>query len=178
MSEPWVVLGEIVKPHGLRGEVKVRSEIVDPDNFLLPGLCLRFADGRLQAAPVAAWREQKKGYLLRFADFDRFDQVEKLAGCELVLRGDQLPAPAVDEFYHYQLLGLKVFDYRGRALGVLSEIIATAGHDVVEIRAAEAQNPALLLPLVSAYVLAVDLKAGRVTVDPEGGGGVRGAHAD
>ena len=172
MEDPWVVLGEVVRAHGLRGEVKVRSEIDDPENFLLPDLCLRCADGSYKSLTVQRYRSQKGGFVLCFADCESIDQVLAFVGCELVCRGSQLPSLADDEYYHFQLLGLPVFDCQGKELGKLSEIMQTAAHEiyVVKPQAGRQEEGELLLPVVAAYIIEIDLEAGKIVVDPGGEG--------
>ncbi|MBN2704852.1 MAG: 16S rRNA processing protein RimM, partial [Deltaproteobacteria bacterium] len=156
MNDPWVVLGEVVKTHGLRGEVKLRSEIEDPDNFLLPGLSLRSPDGSLKEIQVLSRRFQKNSYFLKIAGLESVEQARKLVGSELVCRGSRLPPPAEDEFYHFQLIGLAVIDCQGQALGHLVEIIQTGPHDVYVVKSAHVGavngSDELLLPGVSDYI--------------------------
>ncbi|MCK5540857.1 MAG: 16S rRNA processing protein RimM [Deltaproteobacteria bacterium] len=174
MEDPWVVLGEVVKTHGLRGEVKVRSEIEDPDNFLLPALCLRCADGSCKPLAVERYRAQKGAFVLRFAGCESIDQGQNLVGCELVCRGSQLPSLPAGEYYHFQLLGLPVFDCQEQELGKLSEILQTAAHEiyVVTPQADRPEKSELLLPVVAAYIIEIDLEAGKIVVDPGGEGGL------
>ncbi|HDS16919.1 MAG TPA: 16S rRNA processing protein RimM [Proteobacteria bacterium] len=175
MNDPWVVLGEIVKTHGLRGEVKVRSEIENPENFLLAGLFLRSPEGSLNEIQVLTWRFQKNAYLLKIAGLESVGQAQKLIGSELVCRGSRLPPPAEDEFYHFQLIGLDVLDSQDQPLGRLAEIMQTGAHDVYVVKSANngAVNSSdeLLLPGVSDYILAIDFERGCIVVDPSGGKG-------
>ena len=173
MDDPWIVLGKLVKPQGLKGEVRVRSEIADPENFFLPGLRLRRPDGSLEMVEVESYRRHKGVWILRLAGHSRIGEIEPLIGSELVCRSTLLPPPAEDEYYHYELLQLEVFDASGCRLGRLCEIISTPGHDVLVIRPEESVSAGqeLLLPMVAAYVLAVDREKGRIIVDPDGRGG-------
>ena len=177
MKDPWVVLGKVVKTHGLRGEVKVRSEIEDPENFLLPGLCLRCDDGSLEPLTVQGYRPQKGGFVLRIADCVSIGQVQSFVGCELVCRGSQLPSLPDEEYYHFQLLGLPVFDCRGGKLGLLTEIMQTGVHEVyvVQSETGRQEEKELLLPVVAAYIIEIDLESGKIVVDPAGEGGASSA---
>ncbi len=170
MRDSLVVLGEIVKAHGLRGEVKVRSEICDPENFKLPGLRLQAPDGASEPVNVLSYRLQKGAYILRLKDFSTIEQVLPRVGWQLVCDGRQLPDLPADEYYHFQLIGLPVFTRAGEQLGFLSEIMGNALHEVYVIRpeAKSRGGSELLLPAVSAYILEIDLKAGRIVVDPDG----------
>ncbi|NPA24329.1 MAG: 16S rRNA processing protein RimM [Deltaproteobacteria bacterium] len=173
MRDPWVVLGQIVKTQGLRGEVRVRSEIEEPENFLLAGMKLRSRDGSLVPVEVTRYRRQKGTYILSLEGCRSIDAAQSLIGCELVCRGSCLPEPGEDEYYHFQILGLPVFDPGGRELGLLKEIIPTAGHEVFVIRprSEDVGGEELLLPMVAAYIISIDPEAGRIIADPAGRGG-------
>ena len=172
MQDPLVVLGEIVKAHGLRGEVKVRSEICDPENFTLPEVLLRAPDGTTEPVKVLSYRVQKGAFVLRLAGFSKVEQVSAKLGWEFICRGSQLPLPAADEYYHFQLLGLPVVAQNGDDLGRLTEIMATSAHEVYVIRPEHCVNGGseLLLPAVGAYIIDIDLDAGRIVVEPAGTG--------
>lgn len=174
MKDPWVVLGEVVKTHGLRGEVKVRSEIENPENFLLPDICLRCVDGSYKPLVVERYRSQKGAFVLSFAEYESIDQVKDLLGCELVCKGSQLPSLVDGEYYHFQLLGLPVFDCQGKELGKLSEIMQTAAHEiyVVKPQIGRSGEGELLLPVVAAYIIEIDIEVGKIIVDPSGQGGL------
>ncbi len=174
MNDSWVVLGKVVKAQGLRGEVKVQSEIEDPENFLLPGLSLRCGDGSFQPLAVEKYRTQKGGFILTLSGCDSIDRAQVLIGCELVCRGSQLPILPDDEYYHFQLLGLPVFDYQGQKLGKLTEIMVTAAHEIYVVQPQSGDNieGEVLLPVVASYILEIDLDAGKIIVDPSGEGGL------
>lgn len=174
MKDPWVCLGEVVKAQGLRGEVKVHSEIENPENFLLPDLCLRCTDGVYKPSTVLSYRFQKGGFVLTLAGCESIDQALSFVGCELVCRGSHLPSLPDDEYYHFQLLGLPVFDWQGKELGKLSEIMQTAAHEiyVVQPQAGCKGEGELLLPVIAAYIIEIDLDVGKIVVDPRGNGGV------
>ena len=170
MQDPFVVLGEIVKAQGLRGEVKVRSEICDPENFRLPEVQLRAPDGTLEPLTVLSYRAQKGAYVLRLAGFSVVDQVLSRIGWQLVCRGSQLPVLPADEYYHYQLLGLPVFTQAGEKLGSLSEIMGSSLHEVYVIKPEPGSKGGdeLLLPAVASYIIDIDITGGRIVVDPAG----------
>ena len=170
MHEPLVVLGKIVKAHGLRGEAKVVSDVCEPENFRLPEVFLRSPDGSLELVKVIAYRPHKGAYILRLAEFSDINQILTKVGWELVCRGSQLPALPADEYYHFQLLGLSVCDLQtGKKLGILKEIMDIPANEVYVIKLdSPAQEEELLLPAVGAYIKEIDLDAGRITVDPAG----------
>ena len=164
-----MVLGEIVKAQGLRGEARIRSGICDPENFLLPEVLLRAPDKTMESVQVLAYRRQKGAYVLRFAGFSNIDQVQARIGWELVCYGSRLPELPADEYYHFQLIGLPVFNLVGDKLGILREIMTIPANEVYVIKLDDDdQGEELLLPAVSLYIKEIDLAAGRMVVDPAG----------
>ncbi len=169
MRDPLVVLGEIVKAQGLRGEAKVRSEIYDPENFLLPEVLLRAPDGTTKPVQVLSYRAQKGAYVLRLDGFSDISQVQARIGWELVCYGSKLPVLPADEYYHFQLIDLPVFNQAGDKLGCLREIMTIPPNEVYVIKSDSADKvEELLLPAVAAYIKKIDLEAGRIVVDPTG----------
>ena len=169
MHDPLVVLGKIVKAHGLRGEAKVHSEICVPENFMLPEVFLRAPDGTMEAVEVIAYRAHKGTYILCLAEFSDINQILTKIGWEFVCRGSQLPVLPADEYYHFQLLGLPVFNQAEEKLGFLSKILDIPANEVYVIKLDNhAHGKELLLPAVGSYIKEIDLDAGRIVVDPEG----------
>ncbi len=162
MTAPWQLLGKIVKTHGLRGEVKITLLGETLENLALPGVHLRFPDGRLQPAVLEFRRPVKGGYLFRVAGYDTIAAAAELVAAEVVIRTTDLPPLEADEYYHFQLLGLRVEDVAGRDLGVLEAIIPTPGHDVYCVRGGGGE---LLVPAAASFIVRIDLEEGVMVVD-------------
>jgi len=71
-----------------------------------------------------------------------------------VTAADRPPLPE-GEYYHHQVIGLKVIDEQGVVLGTIAEILDTGANDVYVVRAEI--GPEILIPAVDEFVLAVDL---------------------
>jgi 16S rRNA processing protein RimM len=158
------VLGKIVKAHGLRGEIKIVLPGETPENLELPGIHLRFADGRLMPAVLYGCRPVRGGYLFRVKGYSDIDAVAPLIKAEVVIRADDLPPLDDDEYYHFQLLGLAVRDISGVYLGKVAEILQTGFHDVYCVRGKADEE--LLIPAVSPFIVNIDISAGSMVVDP------------
>ena len=79
-------------------------------------------------------------------------------GATLAVRRDDLPEPDEDAYYVFQLVGLRVEEEGGRALGTVNEVQNGPANDTLEL------DSGLLLPLVESCVLDIDLAAGRIVV--------------
>lgn len=92
---------------------------------------------------------------------------ESLRGVRIFVSRSHFPASTdPDEFYWVDLLGLKVVNREGVALGVVQDLMAT-GPTSVLVLAYELDGKAAerMIPFVAAYVDGVDKAAGLITVD-------------
>lgn len=157
-----VSLGRIVRPHGVRGEVRVH--LYNPDSTLLEAIEEVWLEDRAVAlegarpGPGGAW-------LVRLAGIDDRDAAEALRGVELAVPREVFPEEAEDT-YLVDLLGLKVVDGEGRELGTVEGVEVAGPQDLLVVRRGES---AWLLPAVEPLLGEVDTEAGTLTVNlPEG----------
>jgi len=90
----------------------------------------------------------------------------EVAGAEIFLPEDCLPPPSDNEYYQYQLLGLKVETLQGRRIGTLRGILETGDADVYSI---DFHGKEILIPAVDEIIVKIDLKQGLIVVDPPEG---------
>ena len=158
-----VLCGFIKGVHGVRGLVKVEKLSDNP---------LRFAAGSLLEArfPHQAERilrvetaSMHKGYLLvQFADVNSKEEADKLRGAELFGDiADTIPLPE-GQFYHFQLLGLKVIE-NGIELGQISEILERPANDIYLLKNTDGKE--ILIPALKQVVKRVDLEQGIMEVE-------------
>ena len=79
-------------------------------------------------------------------------------GATLAVRREDLPEPEEDAYYVFQLVGLRVEEEGGRALGTVTEVENGPANDTLAL------DSGLLLPLVESCVLDIDLDEGRILV--------------
>jgi 16S rRNA processing protein RimM len=143
-----VTVGRVGRPHGLDGSFFVEDASERPETFAV-GATL-YAGGE-PAAVVSSRRGAAGRPVIRL---DR--PVER--GAELGVPRDSLPPLGPDEYYAFQLVGLRVEEEGGRVLGRVSDVLDYPANDVLEL------DSGLSLPLVEACVRQVDLEGGRVVV--------------
>jgi 16S rRNA processing protein RimM len=161
-----VTIGVILKPHGLRGFVKIRPTTDDPQRYRQLDRVRVYARGeflgefRVQRAEIAG----PQMLLVKFTGYDSCDAVELLRGGEVrIARADCLPTKA-NQFYHFDLIGLSVQTDAGAALGKIVEVIEHPGNDLWVVHD-EAGNE-LLLPAISSVIREVNLAEKRVVITP------------
>jgi 16S rRNA processing protein RimM len=165
------MVGRVVKPHGIRGELMVDVSTDSADLRFAPGavLFVTARDGSVsRTLTVTAARPHSGRLLVTFADVRDRDAAEELRNA--VLSGDVAELPAIadpDEFYDHQLEGLAAVTVTGTTVGTVREVLHGAGGELLVVD--RAGGGEALVPFVRAIVPEVDLPGRRVLLDPPPG---------
>lgn len=161
-TEPrFLLVGEVVKPHGVRGEVKVRVHTEEAERFgWLETVYV--GERALQPMVVESARLHKGGVLLKLAGCDDRDAAERLRGAWLQIPETEALPLEDDEYYLYELQGLQVIDEAGERLGELVDVIETKANNVFVVHDDAGQE--LLLPDIPQVIREIDFENGRMTV--------------
>jgi 16S rRNA processing protein RimM len=158
-----LVVGRIVRPHGLRGEVMVETLTDAPDRFT-PGTSLGAGDpdsGALRTVTIATARSHTGRLLLTFEGLADRESADALRGELLSIPFAEARELGPDEFWPHQLVGLSVVAADGEPVGAVAEVQPGAAHDLLSVQRPDGSTA--LIPAVAAIVT-VDLEAGRVTL--------------
>lgn len=163
-----LTVGEIVRPHGIHGEVIVDVRTDEPDARFVVGATLPTEGGGPPTLTVAAARPHQGRLIVAFEDVHDRDLAEGLRGVRLCVDSAQMAAPQdPDEFHDHQLIGLTVVTTAGDIAGEVVRIDHAPASELLVLRRPDGRSA--LVPFVKAIVPEVDLAAGRVVVDPPGG---------
>jgi len=163
-----VLIGRIAGAHGIRGEVLIESFAHPPENVAAYGP-LTDRDAR-RAFLLKVKRLASKGVVCRIAGVEDRTAAEALRGTELYVARARLPATRSDEFYHADLIGLRAVAPDGRMVGRVVAVQNFGAGDILEI-VLDGSTRTEMVPFSDAFVPAVDLETGCVTVIlPEAGG--------
>ncbi|MGZ4104189.1 MAG: ribosome maturation factor RimM [Actinomycetota bacterium] len=162
MEPERLVVGRIVKAHGIRGEVAVDILSDQQDRFSVGARV--YAGERVLV--VASSRPHHDRLLVRFDAVDDRTEAEALRGNELTIPSEE--AAPLDEwsFYPHQLVGLSVVDPDGRTLGTMLRVEESPAADLWVVRAGHRE---VLVPAVREIIVSVDLAGGRIVVRPPDG---------
>jgi 16S rRNA processing protein RimM len=151
-----ILVGEIGKPHGVRGLVKLRSFTADPAAIASYGP-LTDAEGRRRFALTLL-----ADGLARVEGVEDREAAARLTGTGLYVERAALPPPEEDEFYLADLVGLRAETAAGEPLG---RVRAVEEHGAGAFLVLDGP-PERLVPFTRACVPVVDTAAGRVVVEP------------
>lgn len=162
MLSEYLMIGEITKPQGVRGEVKIRPCTCDPDRF--DGLETVYVKRGEAYAPMNIHVNRLSGDAV-FASVEGVtdrDQAEKLRGTLIYI--DRAHAVALDDDTTFlaDLYGLRGLTDDGRDLGELTDVMQPGGNDVYVFKGPLGE---VLVPALKSVVLAVDLQRGEMRLD-------------
>ncbi|MDD5249999.1 MAG: ribosome maturation factor RimM [Rhodocyclaceae bacterium] len=161
-----VVLGRIVAPYGVDGWVKLHAFGDDPAAWRkMPRWWLGSEPETTDWSPLAlkGLRLHGKGWVAKFDGIDGRSAAERLDGLYFAVPRADLPATARDEFYWGDLVGLRVVNEAGEALGTVASLIETGANQVLVVKD-EAGQRERLLPFVADIVKDVAVAEGCIRV--------------
>jgi 16S rRNA processing protein RimM len=161
-----VVMAQIGRAHGLKGEVHAQSFTADPLALTDYG---DLTDAKGRTFKISAMRAQGTGLVLRLAGVTTREAAEALNGVELLLPRDALPETEDDDdFYYTDLIGLNAVSTESEALGKILAVHNFGAGDMLEMRLNSGKS--VFVPFTKAAVPTVSVKSGTVTIDPEAAG--------
>ncbi len=158
--EELIVVGEVARVHGLRGEVLVVPVTDFPDHLLTLEEVVVVSAGTATAVRVEAARSLRTGVLMKFSGVDTPPAAERLRGATVrIPAAKTIPLPP-GEFYVFEIVGLEVRTPEGERVGEVTDVLRTGSNDVYVVR--PARGPEILLPAVDTYICEVDVAGGRL----------------
>ena len=163
-----VAIGEIGRPHGLGGEVRVTPLTDRPERFQTPSECVLWDVARDHRAPcrVTAARRQGAALVVAIAGCETPEAAADLTGRLLAVPEAEALPPPEGHFYPWQLEGCRVLTEDGRDVGRVLRVEPAPAQDLWVVGDEAREH---LVPAVPEIVLDVDLKARRVVIRPPDG---------
>jgi len=167
--EERVLVGRLLGAWGIKGWVQVYAYTDPPEAIFSyqPWTIQGFSnpDAHSEASPLLNWKRVGRRLVAQLVGIDTPEQAAALADLDIHIPRSCLPPAEPGEYYWHDLIGLQVINLEGHALGVVSQMLATGAHDVLQITAPE-RTEAVLIPFVIGHaVRSVDLAKGVIEVD-------------
>jgi len=161
-SEHYLLIGKVLEPHGLKGEVRIVSFSGQPENIQhYPKLVLVTPSGQMtQPHAIEKCRVKGKSVIVRLNTVTDRNGAEALTGMGVLISKEDLPQPGNDEFYLYQMEGLPVFTVQGRRLGVVAHIFSNGAQDLLVVQDGDNEY---LIPVLDSIVVRHDSE--KIVVD-------------
>ena len=157
--DAWVPIAEVARPHGVRGELRLKLFNSASDVLLtIPEVLVRLPDGTEHEVSVDKARRADSAILIKLFSVDDRDHAEEIRGALVCVRRRDFPELDGDEFYACDVEGARAW-LGEQEIGVVIEVLTYPSAQALLIRGEDGDRE---VPLVDAYVTKVDPAAGRV----------------
>ncbi len=170
-----ILVGKIVGTHGLAGGVRatVLSDVPHRFNagqvlYILgqPYVILSSSPASFKSNPSGKANPSGDQIILQLQGLDSEDSAKGLLGEELTVPETAVPSLPEGEYFHYQIVGLRVLTEEGEDLGSVSEILETGSNDVYVTSGASGE---LLIPALADVIREIRINDGIMVVSlPDG----------
>ena len=154
-----VVLGQIVAPHGVRGDLRIMpltsnlQLFMDMDYLLLPD------DRQLH---IVKARPHKNIMLVTVKEIASIEEAEALRGQKVSVYREDMPELPEGRYYVGDLIGLPVLDEGGSRIGTFKDVLQTGSKDVYVIQPPEGKD--ILVANIPENIREIDLPNRRIIV--------------
>jgi len=161
------VVGRVIRPHGLRGEVVVAPETDFVEERFQAGARLFVSrSGSAGTLTVSESRVHAGRALVLFDGLSSIDDAETLRGCELRVPGAELHALPPGAFYHHDLVGCVMRTSAGEVVGDVIRVDDGGGPPIV---VAKGERGEVLVPFVEGILRSVDIAKREIVIAPPDG---------
>lgn len=157
----YLKIGLILKPQGIRGEIKVLPLTDDPHRFI--GLKQAFLSEEKKPVRIMGARVGKDAvYLFLEKIYDR-TAAESVRGQFIYIDREHAVKLPEGRYFIADLIGCEAVDLNGNRLGILIEVLQPGANDVYIVQRPDGSE--LLIPVVDAFIKDIDIKSRKITVD-------------
>lgn len=153
-------IGQIVAPHGVRGDVRIYPDTDFPKRFLK----MKYGYINGKKYEVESARLHKRVVLMKFAGVDDRNAAELLVKKDLQVPREDLVPLQKGQHYIYDIIGSAVYDLQDHELGKLTDVLRTGSNDVYVVTVDDGKET--LLAAIPDVIKSIDESAKKIVVDP------------
>ena len=162
MLSEYLLIGQVLRPQGIRGQVKVRPDTDDPGRFEELEFVYLKKNNEYVRAAVEDVSGRDDGVYLRLDGAKDRDEAEKQRGLMLYVDRAHAVQLSEDETFICDLIGCQAVDTKGNELGKVTDVLQPGGNDVYVIKTPKGE---MLLPALKHVIPTVDVNNGVIVVD-------------
>ena len=165
-ADTYILIGKIIVPHGLKGDVKIFSFAGQPENIEhYKKVVLVSPSGQLSRPyAIEQFRIKGKSAVVRLDSVTDRNGAEAITGSGVLILKEDLPQPGEDEFYLSQMEGLTVVTVDGLTLGTVTNIMSNGAQDLLVV---QDKDEEYLIPILDSIIIHHD--AEKIVVAPPPG---------
>jgi len=158
-----IPLGKIIKPHGIKGELKIKLYNNDSKTFII-GQKVWIDDGKNNYNSYVVEKSSflSKKFKLKLVSIDSRNSAESLRNHTLLVSRASFPKLKPEEFYLVDLIGFIVEDQNSNVVGKICEIMENPANDILIV---VNNHEEYLIPLLDNFVKLFDFKNKKIIVN-------------
>jgi 16S rRNA processing protein RimM len=169
LPDDLAIVGRITGVHGIKGWVKIRSYTQEQKKiFNYNPWWLSSGEG-WKSIKVSEFKTTSHNLIAHIENFDDRDVSNKeLCQRDIAVERSKFPKLGSEEYYWYQLKGLRVFTAVGKVdLGTVTGLVETGANEVLEIQGDidSLDLKQRLIPYVKQVILLVNFESNSIEVD-------------
>lgn len=162
MHAEYLLIGQVLRPQGIRGQVKVRPDTDDPARFQALDTVYLKEGADYKPVRVDEVSVRDGDVFLRLDGAETRDQAEKQRNLMLYIDRAHAVQLEENESFICDLIGCEVRDTKGNVLGTVIDVLQPGGNDVYVVKTPKGE---MLLPALLHIIPSVHTKEGYITVD-------------
>ena len=157
----YLMIGEVLKPQGIKGEVKIKPYAANPDDFRRwKTLYVREGEG-YRPVKARCSRVHDGFVYATLGECASMEDAEKLRAVQLYVDRAHANPLEEDEVYISDLIGCEGVDEAGESIGVLQDVLQ---HGMVDVYVFKGKGKSVMAPALKAVFPTVDVAAKRIAV--------------
>ncbi len=165
MQTEYLQIGEIVKPQGIRGEVKLKAMTSDLTRYARLDAVYLLQKGEYVRREVEKGRTYDGFAFLKLAGVNDRNEAEAMRGTKVFVDRAHAIELDDDENFVCDLIGLKAVDTDGNVIGTLRDVLTP--NAICDVYAFDTPRGDMMIPALRRVVKEVDLEAGMITLDAQ-----------
>ncbi len=160
----YVVIGQVLRPHGVRGALRVLPLTDHPRRFEKNRIVFLSHQGQKRQRFSIAQALMADGgvVLLQLAELTSREAAAEWRGAIVEIPGEEVTPLPAGEYYIFELIGLGVETQNGQKIGTLCDIQSYPWHDIYVVRNDQREY---LIPAVAEIIVKVDTQAGVIIIN-------------
>lgn len=158
--------GKITKTHGLKGELTIKLDVANPEDFKDLRYLIIEDKGNLIPYFIESQKINGDKMFVQFQDVNKMEQAVVFIGKAVFLPNEMMPELDDDEFYYKEIVGFKLVDAEKGEIGAISDVLEYPTQAVIQVIK---DGKEILIPIHDDIIEKVNKKAKTLNVRaPEG----------
>lgn len=153
-----LIIGKVLRPHGVRGSLKIQSYMDTPYSFSeMKTIFVKGIEYKIEKV-----QPSDSSVILKLEGIDSIEDAQNLRNAELTTPKEQAPELPQGRFYIDDLIGCKVFSNK-KEIGELFEILQYGSADIYCVNG----KKKVMFPYVGNVVESIDIKNKKIVLNED-----------